>query len=311
MDMKREVIARELYEIWKELIDDIKLNEEEVRGELNLSDSFSVYEILKKMGKYWIEEESSMIKNNNFNRKKWVRTATVKIILDDLGIEYNNEILKLSIVLDAIVNSADDLSDLKLDESNKKKQIEYLVREVLSWVLYSKLLTEFSLNHHNKINKLLMEMKKYFVELSYIPLIERKYYEEIRNLSNESEIIDKACDAYISRAVDIKIFSKLFLLTNDDLPEEKKKRIEELLRYTRALEILAKDWYDLDYDLKEQDVYTPLIALQNLFGDESIEKYVKEIYERINEKIKEKFSSDKDIIKIVEVYSSKLFNYFG
>ncbi|RLF83690.1 hypothetical protein DRN44_00200 [Thermococci archaeon] len=297
----------ELCDIWKGIIDELRISEEEIRKELGISSEYSVCKVLEKMGEYWrIEERNNY--GNEFNRKKWVRTATVKMILDSFGIDYDNEVLKLSIVLDAIVNSADDISDLKLDESSREEKIECLIRECLSWVLYSKLLIEFSSKYSDKTNKLLM--KKYFIEISYIPLMERKYYEEIQNILDESEMINKACEAYLMRAVDIDIFSKLFLLTNNDLTDKKKRRIEEILRYVRALEILAKDRYDLYYDLNEQDVYTPLVALYNRFGLESIDKYVMKIYKGINERVEKRFFNDDNTLKIIKQYSSDLFNYF-
>jgi len=309
MELKRETIVEELCDIWKEVIDELRISEEEIRKELGISSKYSVCKVLEKMGEYWrIEERNNY--GNEFNRKKWVRTATVKMILDSFGIDYDNEVLKLSIVLDAIVNSGDDISDLKLDESSREKKIEYLIREVLSGVLYSKLLIEFSSKYYDKTNKLLMKVEKYFIELSYIPLMERKYYEEIQNILNESEMINKACEAYLMRAVDIDIFSKLFLLTNNDLTGKKKRRIEETLRYVRALEILAKDRYDLHYDLNEQDVYTPLVALYNRFGPESIDKYVMKIYKGISERVERRFFNDDNALKIIKQYSSDLFNYF-
>jgi len=307
MELKRETIVEELCDIWKGIIDELRISEEEIRKELGISSEYSVCKVLEKMGEYWrIEERNNY--GNEFNRKKWVRTATVKMILDSFGIDYDNEVLKLSIVLDAIVNSADDISDLKLDESSREEKIECLIRECLSWVLYSKLLIEFSSKYSDKTNKLLM--KKYFIEISYIPLMERKYYEEIQNILDESEMINKACEAYLMRAVDIDIFSKLFLLTNNDLTDKKKRRIEEILRYVRALEILAKDRYDLYYDLNEQDVYTPLVALYNRFGLESIDKYVMKIYKGINERVEKRFFNDDNTLKIIKQYSSDLFNYF-
>ncbi|MCD6100736.1 MAG: hypothetical protein J7K33_09180 [Candidatus Marinimicrobia bacterium] len=78
----------------------------------------------------------------------------------------------------------------------------------------------------------------------------------------------------------------------------------------RALEILAKDRYDLHYDLNEQDVYTPLVALYNRFGPESIDKYVMKIYKGISERVERRFFNDDNALKIIKQYSSNLLNYF-
>ena len=48
MELKRETIVEELCDIWKEVIDELRISEEEIRKKLGISSEYSVYKILEK-----------------------------------------------------------------------------------------------------------------------------------------------------------------------------------------------------------------------------------------------------------------------
>jgi len=249
-----------------------------------------IYGILKEAGELWKEGEKVKLSDGKIiERKKSSRTILVVNFMDECGKTTNESMLPISILIDAIVNAADESSDFDYSKVPKEEIYKNNVRFGVSWSLLlsyvSEHLEDFVMNEdlRGKVSKVFDgNIVNYAVKLSLIPAVERKTYEEILKSEDVEEEIHSSLKNYLYRSHDIDIFSSIFIETSD-VDDEEKSVLYETMRYLRALDILAKDLYDLEYDIERQDAYTPLVAIYKKHGIAGVIKYVGMIRNRLVE----------------------------
>ncbi len=164
---------------------------------------------------------------------KYLRTINaVKAISN-----YPEEILKLSVSIDALVNNLDDVLDETLDEQAKALYIVEII----------KLLAMF--NYQNADQRMRNSIAKFFNKLISIALLESFYYKMIKTSHNTKNPLEHVVPLYDCRSLDMDIFVEIPMIklfggaNNED--------VINAARCFRALNLLKKDIKDFQHD-KEQ-----------------------------------------------------------
>lgn len=166
--------------------------------------------------------------------KKYLRTLHALKAMPN----YPEEIFKLSVSIDAIVNNLDDLIDENLD--NEAKTL-YVVEVI-------KLFSMFNYQNADQETKNLIA--NYFNKLISIALLEKFYYGLIKSGHNAERPLEHVLPLYDCRSLDMDIFVELPMMKTSG-GVKSMKDVVEVARCFRALNLLKKDISDFQHD-KEQ-----------------------------------------------------------
>lgn len=274
--------VEDLYDIWEKSISKI------LDSGVNEDSKRFVYGILLETGKMWKNgEEIKLSGGRVIKRRKSIRTPLVVNFLDRIGIDVDERLLPVSAMMDAIVNAADDSSDFDYSSVPKEEIYKNNVKFGVTWAMLMGHVTNIyrevardSIIEKNLSSIFDERLLEYSINLSMIPVVERKTYEMILKSENESGEINQSIKNYLYRACDVDIFSSIFLETSCT-DESKKSLLYETIRYLRALDILSKDLHDIEYDMEKQDAYTPLVAINRKHGISGVIRHTHKIKDEI------------------------------
>lgn len=163
--------------------------------------------------------------------KKYLRTLTAIKAFPN----YSSDSLNLSISIDAIINILDDLLDENLE---KQAKIFYIVEIIRTLANY----------HYQKSNEALRHcIGNYFNKCIMIALLEKHFYDLLRNTKENDYIIKYPTYIYDIRSVDIDVFIEIPLLASNTI--QFKDDVLKVARTYRALELIKKDILDVEHDI--------------------------------------------------------------
>jgi len=163
--------------------------------------------------------------------KKYLRTLTVIKAFPD----YSLDSLNLSISIDAIINILDDLLDENLEKQAKTFYIVEIIRTLANY-------------HYQKSNKALRHcIGNYFNKCIMIALLEKHFYDLLRNTKENDYILKYPTYIYDIRSLDIDVFIEIPLLASNTI--QFKDDIIKVARTYRALELIKKDILDVEHDV--------------------------------------------------------------
>lgn len=166
--------------------------------------------------------------------RKYTRTLFLKKAFSDF---YPEKYIEASLYIDAMINILDDLFD---EEMDKKEKTCYIVE----------FLRTFSLYHQQQSQKnFKIDISYYFNELISLAIAEKYYKEFIKKEKNTNKIIEYSIKSHDIRSLDIDIFTQIALI-NYKISSQKTKKIIEIARIFRAINIIKKDIEDIEYDTK-------------------------------------------------------------
>jgi hypothetical protein len=230
-----------------------------------------------------LESTAKDITNKWKTGQKYVRT---KFILEAFKDLYPNEVLRLSLFIDAQVNILDDLIDEELKPEEKVSYILEFLR------IYSAHQVE------NSSTMMQIDLSKYFNKLISLAIAEKNILDDIKKQINLEEIINSSISLLSCRSYDIDIFTELPL---DYIKKsEYKDKITKIARVFRSLNILKKDILDIESDMKkgQETVLTYMINKKEY----SFNDYIKEITERYRSKACEEYNSVNTKTKIKSIF---------
>ncbi len=257
---------------------------EKILKDLKISDvSISIYrEILK--------QSSSILPNKWQSGRKYSRTLFVQ---NALGKSYPKKYSALSLSVDSMVNILDDL----LDEQLKKEEKEGYVVEFLRIFSY------FEKNANFKMNKI---MSLYINKLITLAVAEKFYQKFIENKKDIKKIVELSANLLVCRGMDIDIFLEIGIL-DKKIEHLGKKKIGEIARLFRALNILKKDIADIKHDQKngQKTVVTIVLSKNKTEFRFFIIDLVDYLINIQNEKIKYLVKSkNKNLLKIAKKFEA-------
>ena len=163
--------------------------------------------------------------------KKYLRTLTAIKAFPD----YSSDSLNLSISIDAIINILDDLLDENLEKQAKTFYIVEIIRTLANY-------------HYQKSNEALRHcIGNYFNKCIMIALLEKHFYDLLRNTKENDYILKYPTHIYDIRSLDIDVFIEIPLLASNTI--QFKDDIIKVARTYRALELIKKDILDVEHDV--------------------------------------------------------------
>lgn len=163
--------------------------------------------------------------------KKYLRTLTAIKAFPD----YSLDSLYLSISIDAIINILDDLLDENLEKRAKNFYIVEIIRTLANY-------------HYQKSNEALRRcIGNYFNKCIMIALLEKHFYDLLRNKNGDDYLLKYPTYIYDIRSLDIDVFIEIPLLDSNTI--QFKEDIIKVARTYRALELIKKDILDVEHDI--------------------------------------------------------------
>lgn len=150
---------------------------------------------------------------------------------------YPQEIVELSLTLDAMINILDDLLD---EEIGKEPKTLYIVEMIRVLALY---------NSQSLSRPMLQAVSDYFCEILCIATTEGTYAKSIESADSFKNLVDSAIRLYDCLSLDFNIFVRLPLLKT--CPEDSTRKMEQIVelgKILRALTLIKKDLKDIEYD---------------------------------------------------------------
>src|SRR3989338_7771725 len=255
----KETIRENIEDLEKILRNDIKVNNPAVNEQLIKLLNISCENLTSK----WA------------SGRKYVRTLYVKKAFSN----YPENILKLSISIDAIINLLDDVLD---EQMNKQTKTLYLVE----------LIRIFSIYNYQKFNeKISNAIGNYFNKIISIAILEEIYKSLIKSESDFEKIIQYSVQIYDCRSLDIDIYTELPMIELD-YNKNDYDNILKISRIFRAVNLIKKDIGDIRHD-KENETETVMTIFYDGGKIENEVKKILKIYKDLadeillNEEIKE------------------------
>jgi len=220
----------------------------------------------KRLKNLWTSKE---------NRKKVMRTQLVYEYLRYVKkIELNeNEVLSL-LLMDAIINSTDDLID---NYENKAIVYGNAVVMLFSFIY----MIETSAKFPREIIRSIAEIgKSYLIRMSQIPRIEEEYFKKIKECRTEDEIVQYLGESLRFRGSDIEYFGRMC-----EVFGKCEKEDVNILIDIRTLQLFYKDLYDLEWDIKNK-TKTPLVSAFSKLSREKFEEVTRKVHLRLQSSMK-------------------------
>jgi len=190
--------------------------------------------------------------------KKYVRTGFVREAFSDF---YPKKYIEISMLIDAMINILDDLIDEQIDNKEKFLYIVELLR----------IFSSYSLNKQEK--KIQTVVGHCFNKLISLAVAEDVYRKMITKEKRIEKIIDYSIETFNCRSMDIDVFNEIALI--DYKGDSMAKKIKEIGRIFRAVNILKKDIGDIEYDRKKgmETIITHMAARKDYY----FSKYIKNL----------------------------------
>lgn len=262
----------------------------EIAEEIRISDSISIDQF-----KNMLDRSSQNLMDKWNSGRKSLRTEIAFEILP----EYPSDVLKASLIIDAIINLLDD----NLDElMTKEERALYVIELVRIMAIF---------NHLSITSAARQKIFEYFNKILCIATSEIIYKEKIRASGDFNQQLHNSIQCYNCKCLVTDIFFELPLLElyGDD------KRIRDIVSLTRihrALFQIKKDYKDIERDIENQ-TETPIVILSKKHS--SIEPYIDTMinhYEQKSGKIEpEEFDGDFQLIarNLLELIQNEIAEY--
>ena len=265
---------KDIIEIYQDTVkENLNSLEKILKSDIGIENS----EILKKMGDILHISSDNLVSKWKESRK-YMRTSFVKKALPT----YPDDVLKLSISLDAIINLLDDILDENMNKELKSLYIVELIRV-------------FSIYNYQNLEKLYSEsIGNYFNKIISIAILEDFYKDFIKNTSDSKKILDLSIQIYNCRSLDMDIFTELPLIRLYNKLDDELLKVVKVSRIFRALNLIKKDIKDVEHD-KENDIETAITLLYSRDDFKSVLGGLITHYKNIGDEIE----SNKDNIKII------------
>jgi len=226
--------------------------------------------------------------NKWLSGRKYSRTVFVKRAF---GRFYPKKYIEISMSIDAMINILDDLLDEKMED---KEKTLFILEFLRVYSLY---------NSRNIKGKVQTAIGHDFNKLISLAVAEKVYQKMITKEKNIEKIIEYSVQIFGCRGTDINIFNEIALtdIKNNNIA----RKIKEIGRIFRAVNIFKKDIKDIDYD-KKNGMET-IITLMSSRKDHDFFEYTEKLLDKFLEKAKKIKSSTKSLdIK----YKTPIENYY-
>lgn len=226
--------------------------------------------------------------NKWLSGRKYSRTVFVK---QAFGKFYPKKYLEISMSIDAMINILDDLIDEKVDD---KEKTLFILEFLRVYSLY---------NSENPKGKIQIALGHDFNKLISIAISEGIYQKMIAKEKNIEKIIEYSVQIFGCRGTDINIFNEIAL--TDVKNNNAAKKIKEIGRIFRAVNIFKKDIKDINYD-KKMGMET-IITFMSSRKDYNFLEYAERLLDQFLEKAKRiKYSARSLDIR----YRAPIENYY-
>jgi len=226
--------------------------------------------------------------NKWLSGRKYSRTVFVK---QAFGKFYPKKYLEISMSIDAMINILDDLIDEKVDD---KEKTLFILEFLRVYSLY---------NSENPKGKIQIALGHDFNKLISIAISEGIYQKMIAKEKNIEKIIEYSVQIFGCRGTDINIFNEIAL--TDVKNNNAAKKIKEIGRIFRAVNIFKKDIKDINYD-KKMGMET-IITIMSSRKDYNFLEYAEKLLDQFLEKAKRiKYSARSLNIR----YKTPIDNYY-
>ncbi len=235
-----------------------------------------------------LKASSANVAEKWLSGRKYSRTVFVK---QAFGKFYPKKYLGISIFIDAMINILDDLIDEDVDDKEKTLFILELLR------VYS------LCNSRNIKEKIQTAIGHDFNKLISLAIAEKIYQKMITKEKDIKKIIEYSIQIFGCRGADIDIFNEIALTDIKD--NNAARKVKEMGRIFRAVNIFKKDIKDINYD-KKMGTET-IVTLMSLRKDHNFLEYSEKLLDKFLEKAKRiKFSAKSLNIK----YRTVIENYY-
>lgn len=177
---------------------------------------------------------------------------------------YPNEYLKISLCIDAMVNLLDDVLDELMTKYERSLHIVEFIK-VMS-LFFSELSREA------RSAEIASVMSEYLSKILCVAASEIHYGSRIRETSELDGIIRYSIKCYDYRAMDVDVFFEIPMIK---LYGEVKPDLLSLARNFRAVNLILKDYRDIQHDIKNE-TFTPLVAIYRL-GEDKLQRCLREL----------------------------------
>jgi len=184
--------------------------------------------LMKLFHAYFMRSKNKLIEKWKTGKKS-LRTFTVVKAFP----KETKTSIKSLLYIDATINILDDLIDENLEDNEKKFYIVELLRVLAEYQAIS------STEDERKL------FSTYLVKCITIAILEKFYYNLIKDLEPYEEILNFSIQLYDTRSLDMDIFIQIPLLGKEDIPKDD---VIIVGRAYRALELLKKDILDFEHD---------------------------------------------------------------
>ncbi|MEM3399704.1 MAG: hypothetical protein QXP42_02640 [Candidatus Micrarchaeia archaeon] len=179
-----------------------------------------------------LSSSSKNIANKWRNERKYIRT---KFVVDALP-NYPQEILALSVSIDATVNILDDILDETLSKEEKGLYLVELIRAISLH------------NLRNTPARIRKAIFNYFNKILIVAMSEMYFLGCLSKQENENDLINSACRYYHGRSLDIDIFAELPLL-HTRMAKKDQQAVLNAARAFRIMNLVKKDLKDFERDV--------------------------------------------------------------
>jgi len=226
-----------------------------------------------------LENSCSMLTSKWVSGRKVLRSHFAKQAIKN----YPDDILKLSISVDAIINLLDEILDEELDKQTKALHIVELIRALSV--------------HAKEFDKPYQPLLwKYFNKIIVIAIGEEIYKELIQDEEDFEKLILYSIQAYNIRSLVNDIFIELPLIRLYPKLKGKEKVVILAARIHRAFGLMRKDINDIEHD-KKNDVSTVMTLLSEKVLP--LRSYVEALIDRYTNAINQLRSSNPDLMEII------------
>ncbi|MHA1795897.1 MAG: hypothetical protein ACTSUK_07285, partial [Promethearchaeota archaeon] len=238
----------DLFRIYRETVFESSTEISKIQKELQTSIPLNE---IDDMVKYSSEKLISLWQSG----RKVNRTSFALRVIPD----FPNELLKISLLLDAIVNLFDDLIDEKMDKAQQQITLLELIRVLSQFECAS-------------LPVIIRERIAFFLNKGIVIAIsENTFLSRLAQIQDFDEQLKSGIQIYDCRSIDIDIFLGIPLLWKDENFEI--KPILTLARNYRALSLLQKDLHDLSYD-NINGSHTPISIISAKMNGNGLNNYV-------------------------------------
>lgn len=207
----------------------------------NLADIRQAFETLGIDHKNYLSKYKKILAQSaEYVSSRWLRGekyTRTEFVLRAFGPKYPEEVLSISLSMDAMINILDDLLDENLDPEIKKL---FVIEYLRVFASYNVMISNLSTNKNVSV---------YFNKLIMLAVFENEILNEFSQAYSIKKMVPMALKLSLSRAQDIDIFVQL-ATEKMKISNNKKDQLMRSARHFRAMNILKKDILDIEHDNK-------------------------------------------------------------